>query len=92
VLALIHGEKTISVASLFDNQANVLELKVSKDSQLIGIPLSKLSTKLPKEMLIAAIENRGRVMIGKGNRIISPNDTIILITSPEHVSTLQEIF
>ncbi len=92
VLSIIHAEKILSIASLCDNQAKVIEIKVSEDCELVGIPLSELSAKLPQNLLITAIENRGRVMIGKGDRIISPNDTVILITSPELLHELQELF
>ncbi len=92
ILSLIHEQSISSIASLYDNQAKVVELKVSQDSELIGIPIYELSKKLPKNLLIAAIENRGHVMIGKGTRILSPGDTIIIITSPEHMHELQELF
>ena len=92
ILSIIHAKKVISVASLCENQAKVFEIRVSSDSQLIGIPLSDLRTQLPPKLIIAAIENKGRVMIGKGDRIISPNDTLIIVCSPEHISELQELF
>ncbi len=92
ILSIIHEEKIISIASLCDNKAKVLEIKVSEDCELVGIPLSELSAKLPKNLIICAIENRGRVMIGKGNRIISPGDTLILNTSPEILPGLQDLF
>lgn len=92
ILSIIHSKTIISIASLCNDQAKVLEIKVSPKSQLVGIPLAKLSSSLPTDMLIAAIENRGRVMIGKGNRVISPHDTIILITSPANLNKLQDLF
>ena len=92
VLSIVHAETIISISSLADNQARVTEIKVSADSELIGIPLSDLSAHLPKDLLIAVIENRGRVMIGKGNRILSPNDTIIVISSPKHIHEFQYLF
>ncbi len=92
VLSLIHAEKIISIASLCENQAKVLEIKVSPTSQIVGIPLSDLRGQLPKKLIVAAIENKGKVMIGKGNRVISPNDTIIIICSPEHMHELHELF
>ncbi|KPK33286.1 MAG: Trk system potassium uptake protein TrkA-like protein 1 [Chlamydiae bacterium SM23_39] len=92
ILSIIHAEKIISIASLCENKAKVLEIKVSAESEIAGIPLSDLKARLPKNLLVAAIENRGRVMIGKGNRIISPGDTIIIISSPEHINELQDIF
>lgn len=92
IQSIIHEEKIISIASLCDNKAKVLEIKVSDDCELVGIPLSELSSKLPKNLIISAIENRGRVMIGKGNRIISPGDTLILNTSLEVLNQLQDLF
>ncbi len=92
ILSLVHGKKIISIASLCDNQAKVLEMKVSPESELVGIPLSDISSRLPKDLLIAAIENRGRIMIGKGTRILSPNDTIIVVTSAERVHELSDLF
>lgn len=92
ILSIINEESVLSIASLCDNKARVIEMKVSEDSGLIGIPISELSNQLPKKLLIAAIENRGHVMIGKGTRILSPGDTIILITSPEHLNELKDLF
>jgi len=92
ILSILHEEKIISIASLYEGKAKVLEIKVSEDCELVGIPLSDLSSKLPKNLIISAIENRGRVMIGKGNRIISPGDTLIINTSPDLLPQLQNIF
>ncbi|NGX28553.1 MAG: Trk system potassium uptake protein TrkA [Candidatus Anoxychlamydiales bacterium] len=92
ISSIIHEEKIISIATLCDNKAKVLEIKVSENCELVGIPLSELSAKLPEKLIIAAIENRGRIMIGKGNRIISPGDTLIINTSPEILAELQVLF
>jgi trk system potassium uptake protein len=90
--SIIQAESVISVASLYENQAKIMEIKVSADSQIVGIPISDLSTYLPQDFLIALIENRGRIMIAKGNNILAPGDTVILITSPKHVQELEKIF
>ncbi|OGN60143.1 MAG: hypothetical protein A3F40_00230 [Chlamydiae bacterium RIFCSPHIGHO2_12_FULL_27_8] len=92
ILSILHEDTLISIATLVENKAKVMELSVSEDSKIVGIPLSDLSNKLPKNLLITAIENRGRIMIGKGNRILSPGDTVIVITSPEIALKLTEIF
>jgi len=92
VLSLIHKEKVISVKSLFEKDVRVVEMKVSEDSNLIGIPLKDLTGKIPNDLIIAVIENKGRVMIGKGNRVISANDTVIVVSSPKNIQELQNIF
>jgi trk system potassium uptake protein len=92
ILSHILGGKVTSLVSFYDNQAEILELNVSIDSKLVGIPLSELGSLLPKDFLIAMIQNRGRIMVAHGNRIISPGDTVIVITSPKHIPELEKIF
>ncbi|MBS0604848.1 MAG: Trk system potassium transporter TrkA [Verrucomicrobia bacterium] len=90
--AIIQEESVISVASLYHNQAKIMEIKVSSDSEIVGIPIADLGRYLPEDFLIALIENRGRIMIAKGSNILAPGDTVIVICHPKHVSELQKIF
>lgn len=92
VLSQILSGTVTSLVSLYENQAEIMEVNVSLDSKLVGIPLSELGPLLPKDFLIAMIQNRGRIMVANGNRIISPGDTVIVITSPKHVHELEKIF
>jgi trk system potassium uptake protein TrkA len=81
-----------TLISLYENRAEIVEVNVSTDSQVVGIPLNDLGPLLPKDFLIAMIQNRGRIMVANGNRIISPGDTVIVITTPSHVAELEKIF
>ena len=92
ILSNIFTETITSLVSFYENRAEILEVKVSMDSRVIGIPISDLGVLLPKDFLIAMIQNRGRLMVANGNRIISPGDTVIVITSPKHMSELEDIF
>lgn len=92
ILSQILGGAVTSLVSFYDNQAEILEINVSMESKLVGIPLSQLGALLPKDFLIAMIQNRGRIMVAHGNRIISPGDTVIVITSPKHIPELERIF
>jgi trk system potassium uptake protein TrkA len=69
-----------------------MEIVVSMESKVLGIPLSELGPLLPKDFLIAMIQNRGRIMVANGARIISPGDTVIVITDPKHITELEKIF
>lgn len=92
VLSQVLSGKVTSLISLYENQAEVLEINVSMSSKIVGIPLSELGQLLPKDFLIAVIQNRGRIMVAHGNRIISPGDTVIVMTSPHHAQELEKIF
>lgn len=90
LLAIMHEKATISVSSLFNDQAKIVELKVPPSSKLIGKPLAEIH--LPKDLLIATIENHGKVMIGKGQSILCPDDTVIAICSNNRLEQLQHLF
>ncbi len=89
LLALLHNS-TISVGSLSNDAAKIVELKVSPLSKLIGTPIATM--KLPQDLLIATIENHGKVMIGSGGSILCPDDTVIAICSKNRLEQLQHLF
>lgn len=92
ILSQILSGTVRSLVSLYENQAEIIEINVSMESSIVGIPLSELGPLLPSDFLIAMIQNRGRIMIANGNRIISAGDTVIIITNPKHVQELEQIF
>jgi len=91
ILSQLFSGKVTSLISLYENQAEVLEINVSLQSKVVGIPLSELGPYLPTDFLIVMIQNRGRIMIAHGDRVISPGDTIIVVTSPKHVDEIARI-
>lgn len=92
MLSRIHFGTVRSLVSLYENRAEIAEVNVSIDSNLVGIPLSQLGPLMPKDFLFAMIQNRGRIMIANGSRILSPGDTAIVITDPRHVNDLRKVF
>lgn len=92
ILSQILTGRVTSLVSVYENSAEIMEVNVSGDSKVVGIPLSELGPLLPKDFLIAMIQNRGRIMVANGSRIISPSDTVIAITHPRHIDDLEKIF
>ena len=92
LLSIIQKKKILSSSSLYDDKAKILEMKVSPNSPLTGIPIIELGRYLPKDFLFAAIRNRGRVMIAKGDKVICPGDVVVLITHPRYTNELQKLF
>ena len=92
ILSQLFSGTVTSLISLYDNRAEVMEINVSPDSKVVGIPLSELGPLLPVDFLIAMIQNRGRIMVAHGNRVISPGDTVIVMTSPDHIPELEKLF
>lgn len=91
ILSILQRQKIVAVASLYENRAKIIELKVSASSPIAGIPLYELGSYLPKDLVFAAIQNRGRIMIADGNKVLCPGDTVIVVTHPRHYNILQKL-
>lgn len=87
---ILHDDAVISVASLYDNQAKIMEVKISSDSHIVGSPISDISSSLPQNFLIAMIENRSGITIPKGSNVLAPGDTAIVICGPESVKDVEK--
>ena len=92
ILSIARKKTIASMVSMYNNQAEIMEMKVSHDSKLAGIPIRFLGPHLPKDMLIVVIQSRGRIFIADGDRVLSPGDTVIVICSPKHVDDLRTLF
>ncbi len=92
VMAIARQEKVIATSSLYDNRAKIMEIKVSLESKIVGIPLAELAPLLPDEFLFGMIQNRGRTMIARGKRILCPGDSVIVITAPKYSDKILELF
>lgn len=71
--------------------AEMLEFRVSKDDtgSYTNVPLTELKTK--KNVLIAAIVRRGRVIIPGGADCIMPGDYVLVVTTNEGFNGLSDI-
>lgn len=90
--AILNDTAIVSVASLYENQAKIMEVKISPESGVVGSPISDLRSTFPKDFLIAMIENRSGVVIPKGTSVLAPGDTAIVICSPETIPEVERIF
>lgn len=89
--SILQDDAVVSVASLYDNQAKIMEVKISSDSGIVGSPIADLSSSLPQNFLIAMIENRSGITIPKGSNVLAPGDTAIVICSPESVTDVEKM-
>lgn len=92
IIALATSKSISSLVSLYENEAEILEINVSIQSQIIGIPLSEIGPRLPKDFLIVMIQHRGSISIAKGDSVILPGDTVIVICNPKYFQELGNIF
>lgn len=86
ILKFIRGGKVVSVSLLLGEEAEVTEVIVDKNLDIVGKEISKLG--LPDGMIIGSIVNKGKVLIPNGNTIIQANDRLIIFCLTKNIQTL----
>ncbi|MFP4194742.1 MAG: Trk system potassium transporter TrkA [Desulfosalsimonas sp.] len=89
ILQHIRRGKVLSVRTLTDEQAEVMEAEALETSDIVGKPLRKSS--LPKGSLIIGIIRKGHVLIPSGDSVIEPGDRIIIFAKRQVVPKIERI-
>lgn len=75
-----------SLHKIADNRVEALEFDVAEDFDAIGIPLRDVKWK--KNLLIAAVIREGTVIYPHGNTVLELGDSVIVMTTIEHLCDL----
>ena len=74
---------------MFDSRAEAIEFRVDEPSAVIDTPLMEL--KMKKNILVAFIYRKGRVMLPKGPDCIQVGDTVMIVTTHTGFTDIQDI-
>ncbi len=74
---------------LFDERVEAIEFVVGENSPLVNVPLADL--KLKKNLLVACINHKGKIIIPGGNDIIQGGDTVIIVTTNTGFHDIEDI-
>lgn len=89
ILQHIRRGKVLSVRTLTDEQAEVLEAEALETSDIVGKPLRKSS--LPKGSLVIGIIRNGQVIIPSGDSVIEPGDRVIIFAKRQVIAKIEKI-
>lgn len=83
------GSNIQTLHKLGADNVEALEFRVTKNVRLTNIALKNLSLK--KNLLIASIIKRDRIVIPSGDDTLEPGDSVIVVTSNNTLRDLQDI-
>ncbi|MDF2576519.1 MAG: trkA [Chlamydiales bacterium] len=92
ILPLLQTKSILSIASLYNNSAEIIELSITDNAKVANIPLSLLGPRLPPNLLIAIIEHNNERKVANGNSILQSGDSVVLITDPKYFPYIQANF
>ena len=95
ILKFVLKGEVVSVFELDEEEVEVIEYRVTKNSVIVDVPLGSkdFSQIFPKEAMVSYILNQfGEVIIPKNGIIFSENDHVIVCSLAEGIPDLEKIF
>lgn len=89
ILKYVRGSNILSLTTMAEGKAEIMEALVKEGSVLIGKTL--VEVELPKKTLIGAIIRDQEVIIPSGNDKISINDKLIIFTLQESIKQVEKL-
>ncbi len=90
ILRYVRGGSTVSVATILDTEAEVVELTVADHNKFNNMTLKELA--LPEDALIGAIVREGEVVIPSGETIINPGDSLVIFFAKDASTEVETFF
>jgi trk system potassium uptake protein TrkA len=90
ILQNIYRGRVRSVYSLGSMLGEVLEAEAAETSTLIGQLVAEINE--PREVLVAALVRKERVILPTDNTVIENGDRIIMMVAPQAMGTMEKLF
>jgi trk system potassium uptake protein TrkA len=82
----IRGTRVHSVATLLEDEIEVVEAEATEDGLLSKRPLAELD--LPRGVLVAALRRGEKILVPRGGDRVEPGDDVLFITTTENAPRL----
>ncbi|WP_333651736.1 Trk system potassium transporter TrkA [Lacrimispora sp.] len=83
------GSNVETLYKIVADRAEALEFRVANEPSIIGIPLEKLELK--KNLLVACINRKGRIISPRGKDTIEEGDRVVVVTTVTGLNDLKDI-
>ncbi len=83
------GSNIETMHLIMNGQAEALEFRIKENSPVANIKIQSLNLK--KDVLIACINRNGQIIIPRGQDVIAPKDTVIVVTTITGLKDIQDI-
>ncbi len=89
ILKVIHHGRIVSVNTILEGEAEILEMRVPSSSKIVGRKLKTVS--FPKGALVAAVARGKRVIIPSGDTVLKAGDVAVVFTLPGAVKKVERL-
>jgi len=92
ILRYFHQDEFESIATLFQGEVQVIDLKVREKSKAANRRLDSIMRFRKRDMLIGAIIRGGNVIIPHGDTFIHPKDQLLIFTKSSTLKWVKDYF
>ncbi len=78
-----------TLVQLFQDRVEAIEFLVGEDAKVCGVPLYQLPIR--DNILVTCINRGGKIIIPRGNDVIRPKDTVIIVTTHTGITDIDDI-
>jgi len=78
----------VNLAVLENDQAEVLELELSEDGELVGRPIRDLAAEIDSRFVVGAVTRDHAFVVPRGDTVLEPGDHVIVFVETSFVSEL----
>ena len=89
ILRFVRQGKILSIATIYEDRAEAMEVVVSPDSPLIGRPLRE--SFLPRDVLLGAIVRNGKIRIPRGDDSLQAGDSAIVVAPRRMIKEINQL-
>ncbi|MBI1362835.1 MAG: Trk system potassium transporter TrkA [Proteobacteria bacterium] len=90
ILQYIRRGHILSLHSIKDGKAEVIEAEATPASPIVGVPIRELS--LPAGIILGAVISGSQVTIPRDGDIIHAGDRVVLFCANTHIHTVESLF
>jgi trk system potassium uptake protein TrkA len=94
ILRYVRRGSILSVTLFQDTDAEAIEMRASKGSVMVGLPLSRI--RFPRKALVGAViregSGSGEVEVASGSTVIEPGDRVVVFALKDAVGKVEELF
>ncbi len=90
IIRYVRRADIVSVATILDTDAEVIEVSVPESKRFDHIPLKDL--KIPTGSLVGAVVREGRAFIPSGDSVIQPGDNLVIFFTREAARKVEDFF
>lgn len=92
ILGLVRRGHIVSVASLREIDAEVIDIVAEANSKIVRKDLISLGRRFPRDALIGAIVRREKVLVPTGKSVIQVGDRVIIFSMPHTIPEIEDLF